>query len=134
MVEGVDSGEDRGDFVGHVLDGLGDTLSEVALFVAVAQFDGFVLAGAGAGGDCGAADGAGIEEDINLDGGIATGVQDLAGLDINDIAHVRVQDSFRKAEGTAHAHERQGSPRFVAVALLPAKGVGPTYLHKKCQS
>jgi hypothetical protein len=55
-------------------------------------------------------------------------------LDINDIAHVRVQDSFRRAEGTAHAHERQGSPRFVAMALLWAKGVGPTYLHKKCQS
>jgi hypothetical protein len=55
-------------------------------------------------------------------------------LDINDIAHVRVQDSFRKAEGTAHARERQGSPRFVAIALLLPKGVGPTYLHKKCQS
>jgi hypothetical protein len=55
-------------------------------------------------------------------------------LDINDIAHVRVQDSFRKAEGTAHARERQGSPRFVAIALLLPKGVGSTYLHKKCQS
>jgi len=83
LVEGVDAGEGGGDLVGHVLDGLGDTLSEVALLVAVAQFDGLVFAGAGSGGDCGAADGAGIEEDINLDGGIATGVEDLAGLDIN---------------------------------------------------
>ena len=82
-----------------------------------------VPSGAGAGGDCGAADGTGIEEDINLDGGIATGVEDFAGLDINDVAHVRVQDSFRKTEGTAHARERQGSPRCVAPARCLQEGL-----------
>jgi hypothetical protein len=44
-------------------------------------------------------------------------------LDINDVAHVRVQDSFRKAEGTAHARERQGSPRCVALARCLQEGL-----------
>ena len=58
-------------------DGLQGAFAEVARFVAVAQFDGFVFAGGCAGGDGGAADGAVREEDVDFDGGIAAGVEDL---------------------------------------------------------
>ena len=48
LVEGVHAAERGKDFLGHVLDGLGDAFAAVSFLVAVAQFEGFVLAGAGA--------------------------------------------------------------------------------------
>jgi hypothetical protein len=52
-VEALDRGGDAGVDVVH---GLLDGLAEVVGLVAVAEFDGLVLAGGGAGGDGGAAD------------------------------------------------------------------------------
>ena len=46
---------------------------------------GFVGAGRGAGRDGRAAADAGGEDDIDFDGGVAAGVEDLAGFDIDDL-------------------------------------------------
>ena len=71
-----------------VLDGLEDALAEVAALVAVAQLDGFVLAGGGAAGNGGAAHGSAVEDDVDFDGGIAAGVEDFACVDRDDLGHV----------------------------------------------
>ena len=73
----------------HVVDGLEHALAAVAVLVAVAQFDRLVLAGRGAAGHGGPADAAVLQEDIDLDGGVAAGVEDLAGLDHLDETHVQ---------------------------------------------
>src|SRR5207244_1739248 len=59
------------------------------LLVVIAQLDRLVLAGAGAAWDRGAAEGAVIEHDVDLDRGVAAGVEDLPPLDEFDAdAHV----------------------------------------------
>ena len=63
-------------------DGLEDALAEVALLVAVAQLDGFVGAGAGAAGHGGPADGAVVQDDFDLDRGVAAAVEDFAGVNV----------------------------------------------------
>ena len=77
------------DLAVHVLDGLEHALAEEAAFVAVAQFDGFVLAGGCAGGNRGAADRAAFEPHVHFDGGIAARVDHFAAADFNNggIAH-----------------------------------------------
>ena len=58
-------------------DRLLDTLADVAV-AAVAQLDRLVLAGRRAGRHDGAADGAAVQTDHHLDGGVATRIEDLA--------------------------------------------------------
>ena len=48
LVERIHAAEGREDFLGDILDRFGDAFAEVTFLVAVAQFEGFVLAGAGA--------------------------------------------------------------------------------------
>ena len=79
---GVHAVERLADLAVDVLDGLVHALAEVALLVAVAQLDGLVRAGGGAGGHGGAAERAVLEHDVDLDGRIAAAVEDLAGVDI----------------------------------------------------
>jgi hypothetical protein len=67
-------------------DGLRHALAAVA-GAAVAQLDGLVDAGRGAGGDDDAAEGAGLEADLDLDGGIAARVEDLSCGDASDLEH-----------------------------------------------
>ena len=62
LVGGVHAGELGGEDGLDVLDGLEDAFAEVVLLVAVAELDGLVLAGGGAGGDGGAAHGSAVEE------------------------------------------------------------------------
>ena len=69
-----------------VADGGLHALAEVAV-AAVAQLDGLVLAGRGARRDRGAADGPAVEFDLDLHGGVAAGVEDLAADDVDDFAH-----------------------------------------------
>ena len=105
---GGDQGGSSADLVGRVAaddglgqrgvdvgDGLDHALAEVARLVAVAQLDGLVGAGAGARGDGGAAEGAVGQDHIDLDGGVAAAVEDLAGVDGGDrgevLAHRRVK-------------------------------------------
>jgi hypothetical protein len=70
-----------------VADGLEHPLAAVAGLVPVAQLQGLPGAGGGAGGDRRAADGPVGGDHIGLDGGIAAGIQDLAGTDVDDLGH-----------------------------------------------
>ena len=78
LVGGVEAGDGFGDFGVHVADGFQDAFAEVARFVAVAEFVGFVFAGGCAGRNGGAADGAACDVDVGFDGGIAAGIDDFA--------------------------------------------------------
>ncbi len=96
LVAGVEADEFRGDFGVDVVDGFEDALAHELFLVVVAEFAGLVFAGAGAGGDGGAAEGAVFQNDIDLDGRIAAGVKNLASLDEFDIdAHVGCLESLR---------------------------------------
>ncbi len=77
LVGGVEPDDLLGDHVVHVVDGGAHALAEVLTRV-VAQLDRLVLAGGGAGGHVGATDRAGLELDLDLDRGVAAGVEDLA--------------------------------------------------------
>src|SRR5699024_2449534 len=57
-----------------------DALAQVAGLVAVTTLDGLEGAGGGAGGDGGAGERAVVEQDLHLDGGVAAGIEDLAGV------------------------------------------------------
>ena len=87
LVGRVETGQGRGDLVDDGVDGLLDALAEVAALVAVAQFNGLVFAGGGAGGNCCAADLAVGEQDFNFYGRVATGIEDFAGVDGIDKRH-----------------------------------------------
>ena len=71
----------RADDVDDVVDGRQDALAAVAALVAVAQLDRLVGAGGGARRDGRPADGAVVEDDVDLDGRVAARVEDLAGVD-----------------------------------------------------
>jgi hypothetical protein len=87
LVSGVKAGQGRCDLVDDGVNGLLDTLAEVAALVAVAQFNGFVLAGGSTGRNGSAADLAVREENFNFDRGVATRIEDLAGVDGIDKRH-----------------------------------------------
>ncbi|MNX46846.1 hypothetical protein D3C86_773940 [compost metagenome] len=83
LVEGVHAGEFVGDHFVDVVDGAQDALAVVPIgLVLVAHLDGFVGAGGGAGGNGRAAARSAGQDDVDLDGGIAAGVEDLAGIDV----------------------------------------------------
>ena len=87
LVAGVHALEFGGDDLVDVVDGLENALADVTRLVAVAQFDGLVLAGGGSAGHCGAAAGAAFEDDIGFDGRIATGVKNFARKNQFDLGH-----------------------------------------------
>ncbi len=60
-----------GDLAVDVADGVQGTFAEVARFIAIAQFDGFIFSGGSAGGDGGPAHAAVSQIDIGFDGRIA---------------------------------------------------------------
>ena len=68
----------------HGGDGFLHAFAEETLLVAIAQFEGFVLARGGAGGDRRAAECAAFEEDVHFDSGIAAGINDFAPDDGGD--------------------------------------------------
>ena len=75
---------DSGDLGVDVPDGLEDSLAQVAGLVAVAELEGLVDAGRGAGRNGRPAEGAVGQGDFDLDGGVAAGIEDLAGVDFLD--------------------------------------------------
>ena len=86
LVGRVVAGDRLGDLAVDVGDGLRDALAAVRV-AAVAELGGLELAGRGAGGDGGAAVGAGAQLDLHLDGGVAAGIKDLACVNGLDLAH-----------------------------------------------
>ena len=84
LLVGLEAEDLLADDVEHVLDGGQDALAAVA-FAAVTQFDGLEGTRGGTGGDDGATCRSGVEDHLDLNGGIAAGVEDLAGVDeLND--------------------------------------------------
>ena len=77
------------DLAVHVRDRLRHGLAAVGV-AAVAQLDRLVDAGRRARWNGCAARDAGLEADVDLDGGVAPGVEDLAGADVGDTAHSEV--------------------------------------------
>ena len=84
LVGGIHTDERRGDLGVHVLDGLQHALPLVALLVAVAQFNGLMLAGGRATGHNGPRAGAAIEKNFGFHSWIATRVKHLASADFSD--------------------------------------------------
>jgi hypothetical protein len=83
LVAGIVADERGGDDLDALTlaDAFEAPLPSIAFLVAVAQFDGLVLAGGGAGGHRGAAEGAAGEFHVDFDGRIAAGIDDFAGSD-----------------------------------------------------
>jgi hypothetical protein len=89
LLGGVEAQEAFGKFAVHGGHGLQHALAHVAALVAVALFHGLVDAGRRARGHRGAALRAVLQRDVDLDGGVAPAVEDLAGVDVDDGAHGR---------------------------------------------
>jgi hypothetical protein len=75
------------DFGVGVGDGLLHALAAETLFVAVAEFDGFVFAGAGAAGHGRAAGRAAGERHVHFHGGISARVENFARLNVLNVCH-----------------------------------------------
>ena len=95
-----------GQGVVDVLDGLGDALAQVASLVAVAELDRLVGAGAGAGGDGGAAERPVGQDHVDLDGRVASAVEDLSAADGGDGGGVRAHGCV-KAPGSGGPNDRR---------------------------
>jgi len=65
-------------------DRLGDPFAKVLLFVAVPQFPGLVDPGAGPAGDRRTAERSVGQGDVDFDGGVASAIQNLPGVDVYD--------------------------------------------------
>ena len=107
LIEGIQPAHGGEDFVGDVLDGLGDAFADEAVLVAVAQFEGLVFAGAGAGGNRGAAGGAAGEEDVHFNGWVAAGIQNFTGFDVRNCAHGQLNVQGFKCHRRRRLHRRR---------------------------
>src|SRR6185295_12317172 len=87
LPEHTHPGDCWADRVEHVAHGGERALAAVALLVTVAEFDGFVRAGAGPAGHRGAAHLTAGEDHLDLDGRVPATVQNLSGLQRADLAH-----------------------------------------------
>ena len=94
LVGGVDAGQRVGDLAVDGLDRLQHALAEVAALVAVAQLDRLVRAGGGARGHGGAAEGAALQDDVDLDRRVAAAVENFARVDVSDHGHGKPRGGF----------------------------------------
>src|SRR5690606_26742876 len=129
LLGGLVADDLRGDVVDDGVDGLLDTLAEVAARVAVAALDRLEGTGGGTRGDGRASDRAVVEGDLDLDGGVASGVEDLAGADGLDAGHRELLQrsghwSVRRHTGRAGRGPRaRGRDRpSLVLARCPASG------------
>ena len=67
----------RGDFLAYVSDRIANALAEIARLIAIAQLDGFMLAGRSAGGHGGLPPAAVGEKDFSFHGRVPAGIQDF---------------------------------------------------------
>ena len=90
LLGGIQAHDGFGNLGIDVLDRVQHALAEVALLVAVAQFDGFARAGRSARGHRGASHHAGLQQHVGFHGRIAARIQDLARHHIDYRTHVLV--------------------------------------------
>ena len=76
-----------GDLAVDRRNGLQHALAGIACLVAIAALDRLMRAGGGARRNGSAAHRAAVQMDIDLDGGVATAVQNFAGVNVDDCAH-----------------------------------------------
>jgi hypothetical protein len=84
LIGRVEPRQRLGDLGADVLDRLADAFSQIGLRIAVAQLDRLVLARRGARRNGCAADQARLDLDVDLDGGVAARVENLAGANGGD--------------------------------------------------
>ena len=80
----------------HIRNGLSHTLAEIARMVAVPELDGFAGSRRCAGGHSGAGKAAICERYLGLNGGIAAGVQDFPGVDVDNLDHFSSINNFTR--------------------------------------
>jgi len=90
LILGVLAGQGVEDLAVDRADRLQHPLAGEARLVAVSQLHRLMDAGGGAGGNCGPAEGAVLQRDIHLDGGIASAVEDFTREDVDDSGHGRL--------------------------------------------
>ena len=122
LAGGGQADDGGGEELFDIADGLEHALAEEALLVAIAEFDGFALAGGGARRDGSATGRAGEEGDIDLNGGVATGVENFAGLDFDD-GHVEVSGERGTTVGRGAALGRE--TRLKPMGCSSPAGVAP---------
>ena len=110
-----------GDGLLDVLHGAAHALAAVALGVAVAQLHRLALAGGGARRHHGAAQGAGLELHLDLDGGVAAGIEDLARVDGPDRG--QGAQAFRSRTKSASARSGLGGRARAARAASRASSI-----------
>src|SRR5262249_20267414 len=85
LLAGSEAGEESRELAVDVRNGAGDALPEPGL-AAVAQLDGLVLAGGGAGWHGGSAERPRLEPDFDFERRVPPRVEDLASVDVDDLA------------------------------------------------
>ena len=83
LVQSVETHNGFGDFGVDIGDGLHDRLAAVFI-AAVPELAGFINAGGSAGGNCGTPNGTVLQINLGFYRGIAPGIENLTGNDIND--------------------------------------------------
>ena len=87
LIGGVEPFQRVGDLVVDEADGIQHALAAVAV-AAVSELDGFVFSGRRPRRHRRPPERSGVEEHLDLDGGVATRIEDLASGDAQDFAHV----------------------------------------------
>lgn len=88
LVGGIHAHEFRGKDGLNIFDGLEDAFAQVVFLVAVTQLNGFMLTGRGSTGDCSAPTGSSVKDDVGFDGRVASGVEDFARVNRDNLCHV----------------------------------------------
>ena len=107
------------DLAVHVAYRVANSFAAVAV-TAVAQLDGLVGTGARTARDRGPAPGAGYQLDLDLDGRIATGIEDLAPDDIVNDAH---ENSWGQCGECRRSRAPSGSERAFGPGDRPSSGL-----------
>jgi hypothetical protein len=87
LIQRIEPDELIGDFFVDVVNGLENTLPHVLIFVAIAKLPSFVSTGARTAWNRSSTEGTIDQSYVYLNGRIASGIEDLAALDVFDQAH-----------------------------------------------
>src|SRR5699024_9756768 len=91
---------------------------------AVAQLHRLVLTGRGSAGHGGPPESAGGEHDVDLDGGVTARIEDLAALDVDDLAHVSEASSGSGPGPGPSSPGRKSSPVTGSSKRTASEGAG----------